>query len=144
VFEAGTPIPGVTNGSAAAAGQVGEYLTASANVTGGMYGQTNGTVVSLALTAGDWDVWAVMGVTPIMASATAWVWFTARIAGVQGTMDTKASFTFLQGELVQQDVVVPHQRASSASSFIVSAQLSYPNVGVGLPLRGWIAARRVR
>jgi len=46
---------GVTDGSDAVAGQIGEYLTAS----GGSVGLSSGTIaniVTLALTPGDWDV----------------------------------------------------------------------------------------
>ena len=46
---------GVTNGSAAAAGEIGERLTAA----GGLIGIANNTptnIASIPLTAGDWDV----------------------------------------------------------------------------------------
>jgi len=56
------PIAGVTNGSDALAGQLGEYATASAapaTVTAGSWV----SVASLALSAGDWDVTAVAQMT---------------------------------------------------------------------------------
>jgi hypothetical protein len=45
---------GVTDGSEANAGEVGEYMTASASL--GLANNTTTNVVSLSLTAGDWDV----------------------------------------------------------------------------------------
>jgi len=59
------PLTGVTNGGNAAAGQVGEVLTAlnTAGIVCGSGATT--TIASLALTAGDWDVdgevWAAAG-----------------------------------------------------------------------------------
>ena len=44
---------GVTNGSNAAAGSVGEFITATAAVTP----SGTQTITSINLTAGDWDVW---------------------------------------------------------------------------------------
>jgi len=46
---------GVIDGSDAAAGDVGEYLTATASGVG-LANNVAATVVSLSLTAGDWDV----------------------------------------------------------------------------------------
>jgi hypothetical protein len=49
---------GVTDGSNAAAGQVGEFLTAtSASTNLGGAGTWQNNLFSMALTAGDWDVW---------------------------------------------------------------------------------------
>jgi hypothetical protein len=45
---------GVTDGSDAAAGNIGEYLTASAATP--LFSGASTNVVSLSLTAGDWDV----------------------------------------------------------------------------------------
>jgi hypothetical protein len=52
------PLAGVTNGSNAAAGQVGEYLTATLASGSAITLTTNvfANVITLALTAGDWDV----------------------------------------------------------------------------------------
>ena|SRR5215469_858021 len=56
-------IAGVTDGSNAAAGQVGEYLTAvgtSVGISSGAWA----SVASLSLTAGDWDVWGQASAAP--------------------------------------------------------------------------------
>jgi hypothetical protein len=52
--------PGVTDGSNAAAGQIGEFQSAS-NTTGAPVTSTvRSNVVSIALPAGDWDVWGAV------------------------------------------------------------------------------------
>jgi hypothetical protein len=52
--------PGVTDGSNAVAGQIGEFLSAS-NTTGSPVTSTvRSNVVSIALPAGDWDVWGAV------------------------------------------------------------------------------------
>jgi hypothetical protein len=59
--DAGAPVPiaskrGVTDGSNAAAGEIGEYLTASSG-TVAVSSNTQTNIISLALTPGDWDLW---------------------------------------------------------------------------------------
>lgn len=77
---------GVTDGSDAAAGDVGEYLSA----TGGAVALTNNAlanVVSLSLTAGDWDVEGNVGFN---AGSGTHTFFGAGIGG----LDTFSSATF--------------------------------------------------
>lgn len=64
---------GVTDGSDAAAGDVGEYLTGTGSVTLVSGAVTN--VCSLSLTAGDWDVSGSVGLTTTagMTLMQAWV-----------------------------------------------------------------------
>jgi hypothetical protein len=50
---------GVTDGSNAAAGQIGEYLESTAIFSSSISNNTTGTCGTLALPAGDWDVWGV-------------------------------------------------------------------------------------
>ena len=60
------PVAGVTNGSAASAGQVGEILTATASAVAAGATTVAKTAVTLNLTAGDWDIWGV-GITALGA-----------------------------------------------------------------------------
>jgi hypothetical protein len=53
------PLTGVSNGSAAAAGQVGEYLTANASSVA-LASNVTANVCTLNLTPGDWDIWGEM------------------------------------------------------------------------------------
>ncbi|MFM0013702.1 hypothetical protein [Paraburkholderia sediminicola] len=57
-------ITGVTNGSAAAAGAIGQLLSASAGPIALTSGATPNNIVSLPLTAGDWDVWGMVQINP--------------------------------------------------------------------------------
>ncbi|HEY2538236.1 MAG TPA: hypothetical protein VGI28_01860 [Stellaceae bacterium] len=50
-------VVGVTNGSNAPAGQVGEVLSIIVTTAVGMTSGTNGQVAALSLPAGDWDIW---------------------------------------------------------------------------------------
>ena len=59
------PINGVTNGSDAQAGQVGEFQTTGQQTMGGITPGLPTAVNTLALTAGDWDVWATFGLLTI-------------------------------------------------------------------------------
>jgi hypothetical protein len=64
----GTPnnIKGVTDGSLAAAGYVGEYLAASAAFTS-ISNNTTWNLATLNLTAGDWDLWGAVAFAPTAA-----------------------------------------------------------------------------
>lgn len=57
-------ITGVTNGSAAAAGAIGQILSASAGPIALTSGATPNVITSIVLTAGDWDVWGMAQINP--------------------------------------------------------------------------------
>jgi hypothetical protein len=63
------PSTGVTNASNAAAGQVGEFLTVTSTALGVTWGAAQ-TFVTLALTAGDWDVWGDFDFTQTGSTTT--------------------------------------------------------------------------
>jgi hypothetical protein len=77
---------GVTDGSDAAAGQIGEYLTASGSGIG-LANNVVTTVATLSLTAGDWDV---TGNVNFNAAAGTHTFFAAGI----GSVDTLFTATF--------------------------------------------------
>jgi hypothetical protein len=52
----GLPLAGVTNGSNAAAGQIGEFLSSVQTANVSIAATTATNITSLVLTAGDWDV----------------------------------------------------------------------------------------
>jgi hypothetical protein len=60
--------PGVTDGSNAAAGQVGEYLSTLVTAAVGIASSTWTTIGALTLTPGDWDVWGQIGHAPAAAA----------------------------------------------------------------------------
>jgi hypothetical protein len=68
-----TPLVGVTDGSAAAAGNIGEYLSSIKTVSAGVaiVNSTATQITSLTLTAGDWDLWGeVVFDNPVGGAAT--------------------------------------------------------------------------
>lgn len=67
---AGSVIAGVTNASAAPAGQVGEVVTATASAVAAAATTVAKTAVTLNLTAGDWDIWGVATTTLGTGGAT--------------------------------------------------------------------------
>ena len=67
---AGSVIAGVTNASAAPAGQVGEVVTATASAVAAGATTVAKTAVTLNLTAGDWDIWGVATTTLGTGGAT--------------------------------------------------------------------------
>jgi hypothetical protein len=95
----GTPVPvasrtGVTDGSNAAAGEIGEYLAAASGsvaLTTGV--QTN--IISLVLTPGDWDLWGEL-----------------RMAATAGSLNLQGGITATSGG-VAQDIALVGPTASS-------------------------------
>jgi hypothetical protein len=66
------PVAGVVNGSNAAAGQVGEFITATTGSAVNLTTAVPAAAISIALTAGDWDIWGIVTFTgPTMTAANA-------------------------------------------------------------------------
>jgi hypothetical protein len=84
---------GVTDGSDAAAGQLGEYMTATASGIG-LTNNVAANIVSLDLTAGDWDV---SGNVAFSAGAGTHVVFAAGI----DSLDTQTMASFPTGAVTQ-------------------------------------------
>lgn len=79
---------GIKTGSAAAAGQVGEYISASV-ASGSAVALASTTpinITSISLTAGDWDVEGTFGVIP--AASTTVNSFNAGVSGTSATLPT--------------------------------------------------------
>ncbi len=130
---------GVTSGADAAAGTIGEYLTGTISGTVTVQAQ----VGTLALTAGDWDVWAsasfaVSGtatVTGLSISATG-----SAPTGQPGRTRVQNAGANLAG--VQIDLCVSPIRVLTASPVTVAAYGTCP--GSSASVSGIIQARRVR
>ena len=84
---------GVTDGSDAAAGQIGEYMTATASGVG-LANNVASNIVSLDLTAGDWDV---SGNVAFSAGAGTHTLFAAGIDSI----DTQTMGSFPTGAVTQ-------------------------------------------
>ncbi len=85
---------GVTDGSDAAAGDIGEFVTATL-ASGSAVSLTSGTtanVTSISLTPGDWDVWGQVALHPaattVVGNSSSGTSVTSATIDVQGTFDT--------------------------------------------------------
>lgn len=82
-------INGFVDASSAAAGVVGELLSSSYVTTGALTSTVAVNVTSLALTAGDWDLWGIS--TSVPAGTTTTTFFTANINTTSGAVAVMSS-----------------------------------------------------
>jgi len=125
---------GVTDGSDAAAGQIGEYMTA----TGGPVALVSGSVAnvaSLALTAGDWDV---SGNVQFSAGAGTHTYFGAGITAV----DTLTAATFPTTALAQ--AISPATRRVNVTATTTTWLVAEASFAGTVTVTGTIRARRAR
>lgn len=125
---------GVTDGSDAAAGKVGEYLSATGSLT--LSNAVVANVASLNLTPGDWDV---SGNVVFVAGAGTHSLFGVGVGG----LDTYSAATFPSGAINQamSTAVSRHSSASAATVWLVArADFTAGTVTAS----GTIRARRAR
>lgn len=138
-------LPGVTNASDAAAGDIGEFVedTEASGVTVANLTPTN--VLSVSLSAGDWDVESTISATASSPSAGD---FIAGISTTSGTMPANqyrvrdAVFDNLSGSYFGS-ISITRRRvnvSSPATVYVVVNQAS----GVNMNVTGYLNARRVR
>lgn len=144
-FNSTSGIIGTTTNDNAAAGSVGELITASdLSATLSLTSATATNVVSISLTAGDWDVTgyvAVGGTTTSMVQFNGWI---SSISATLPAIRAQMSYTWSAAALGQSGVVVPGLPFSLASTTTIYLSMSAAYTGgtaVGL---GQINARRVR
>lgn len=148
----GSSIVGVTNGSDAVAGVVGEYLVAT------NYGGSVGTsgqyydVASMAITKGDWDVSAVL----IINRNSATFGSSAFVVGVSTTTGNDsagliAALNYTDASAVvpltftEYSISVPSVRFSSATNATLYMKALVASYTVATPVQyGRMSARRVR
>lgn len=147
---AGVQVKGASDASTAAAGYVGEVISSSIAV-GSAVSLTSTiakTITSISLTAGDWDVWAVLNTNP--ASTTTTSVATGSISTTNNTLSTQsintplATISGASGATQPQVFSIgPGQQNISATTtiylvanvtFAVSTMSAY----------GYIMARRIR
>ncbi len=146
------PIMGVTDGSNAAAGQIGEYISASNTAGSALTTGVGLNVATLPLPPGDWDVWGqtifaegANTIPTILASATSPVSATvptpAQLAAGQGAM-SQVGATMTKG--LNQIMQTGPDRYNSASpqTIYLVAQATFS--GGTLTVTGFISARRQR
>lgn len=126
---------GVTDGTDAAAGQVGEYLTASG---GPVTLTTNATanVATLNLTAGDWDV---SGLVSFSAGAGTHTSFGAGL----DTIGILNQSTFPAGALTQGIGIPPKRYNASVATVVHLVAVATFSAGT-VTAQGVVSARRAR
>ena len=144
-------IVGTTTNNNANAGSVGEYI-ASTVLQASRVALTSGTpvnVTSISLTAGDWDVTGLLGLSE--NSSVAWTYYVGSISSVSGTLSTlqtnssTGSINTTTLAVVNAYLPLPVVRVSLASTttYYLVAQGGFTG-GSGQAAFGTIRARRVR
>jgi hypothetical protein len=134
---------GVTDGSDAPAGHIGEFLSASGS--GALTSATPADRATLTLTAGDWDVAGSATITPSVANMTfaeAWLAAAANTPTDPGRAGMQSGGA---GTLGAVALVVGPVRFSSGGSMTVhlGCQANFPG-GTTVTASAFIRARRMR
>ena len=144
-------IVGTTTNNNANAGSVGEYI-ASTVLQASRVALTSGTpvnITSISLTAGDWDVTALLGLSE--NSSTSWTYYAGSISTVSATHSTSQTNNILGSinsatlAVVNAYIQAPVVRVSLASTttYYFVGQGGFTG-GSGQAAFGTIRARRVR
>lgn len=144
----GSPITGTTTNDNAAAGKVGEFITASI-ATGSSVSLTSGTtanVTSISLTSGDWNVFGVVDFNP--GATTVTTYFQGGISQTTATLgaqDTFFSNTFaIATTSTDASEVCPVLRVSLATTTTIYLVAKAGFTISTLKAYGTVSARRVR
>ena len=145
----GKGIAGTTTNDNAAAGVVGEFVSATLGVASGT-SLTSGAgknITSISLTAGDWDVWGRLGV--YNSTAATWTYLYGAISTTSASFGTEEYAVDKPDgasvALANFQFVVPEQRISLASTTTIYLVCSPGFVGgTGVIGFGSISARRRR
>jgi len=143
--QGGAPLvmpPGVTNGSNAAAGQVGEFLSALvANNTVSMPTNTQVNITSISLTAGDWDVEGGVSHSSASSTMTYGEGTISSVSATRGLPIFGLNFTTAMNTI---SITVPRVRFSLTATTTIylvgMCQYSTSTAAAG----GYISARRMR
>jgi hypothetical protein len=90
-------LKGVTDASSAAAGNLGEFLSASQATATALTTATALNLATLSLSAGDWDVWGQITFTPSAAPSS----LSAAIGTTSATLPTPAQLAAGTGAMTQ-------------------------------------------
>jgi len=145
----GAPQMGVTDGSNAAAGEVGQYLTASSASPISASNVTNVDITSLSLSPGDWNVWGQVqwnGSTSNLANLQGWVNSVSATAP-SAAIGTVGFFIFIPGTA---NAVSTMSFSTGSRVFSISSAATVYLGGLAqfstgtATVSGQICARRVR
>jgi hypothetical protein len=138
-FNGGAAVLGVTNGSSAAAGYVGELLQASSPSPVALTNGVNLTIATLTLTAGDWNVWGWVTTSSNVFTSCLFSVNTTNTLGQSSAQYISGGGTI--GPVAGQAPMIP-QNSSSPSTIFLVMNAAFPS---GSPTAsGVIYARRVR
>jgi hypothetical protein len=140
-----TATTGVTDGSEAAAGKIGEFKTASSGAWNVAIGAV-GTLCSLALDAGDWQVWGVVGVGPGASAAGgfATLLIGSTLNAASPALSYHGAYTSPSGEYYNGTVPMRVFNAAGAYHLNMLNSGSSPAAISGVAASARIFARRVR
>jgi hypothetical protein len=148
-------LKGVTDGSEADPGAIGEYLVTSNVVGVNMSSDIPTQICALSLTPGDWEIWGAVNfvppgnVSPNMIAASISVHPDALpseadlMTGV-GVLNMFTTTALTSGQ--RQMLTTGQCRSNSASplDLYLVAQIAFTAGGATVPAKGYICARRVR
>lgn len=140
---------GITNAGSAAAGIVGEVLISSWVTTAGLTANVAVNVTSLALTAGDWDLWGVGTTIPAGTTTTTFAFFAINTttASVPPATSIASSSLFAGGQAVAGQPMagqVPAMRVniSGTTTYYLNTVVNF--AVSTMTAAGYIIARRRR
>src|SRR5215472_78024 len=137
---ANIPRAGVTDGSNAAAGQIGEYLTVALSSVAMPSGGWQ-SIGSLALTAGDWDVWGIIYYTPTAAPLSSAY---SGLGSASNSAPSSYQAVAAQGSAALVALLAPTLRFSGAAGMTVWLTGACAYASGAVNATGNIYARRVR
>ena len=141
---------GVTDGSDAVAGDVGEHKESEVLVGSAvsLVTATAKDITSLALTPGDWDVWGVIDMNPAgtttMSSVEGWISSTSATAPTKPNKGALFHYQQSFGAGLAQDFPVPGRRFSITANTTIYLSVKASFAVSTLSAYGFIQARRVR
>ena len=144
----GTSIKGVNTNTAAAAGDVGEYIESFAGPVSAPASNTYGDITSITLTAGDWDISAIAA--SVINTGVSITSVVSGIGTAPGTSGAGMSIGDNLGYSVPPTaqnlptITIPPKRVliASTTTYYLKMRMSYSS---GTPqFHGRISARRVR
>ncbi|MDU5473791.1 hypothetical protein [Pantoea sp.] len=137
---------GVSDGSAASSGEIGEYISAQSASSVNLSTASTATIASISLTAGDWDVDGVVQFSPTGATNEP-SQYHCSISTTSGAAGSFPNITQLRSHFTAnggQTISTPRVRLNltATTTVYVEAGSTFPD-GT-MPATGFIRARRVR
>jgi hypothetical protein len=141
-------IVGVTDGSNAAPGMVGEYLSVDVQTGLALTSTVIRDIATLGLTAGDWDVWADFSILPTGGTVTALRGWLSTISATYPVLSNQngAQLWWQVVPASTINFILPGLRMRVSLSAPGTVYLSVVSTFTGGPAQsyGFIGARRMR